>query len=44
MKFNDELYKKALERYTLTKDGKLFSKNGKQKKSTKTKTVIINFQ
>ena len=35
MKFNDELYKKALERYTLTKDGKLFSKNGKQKNKQK---------
>lgn len=37
MKFNDELYKKVLERYTLTKDGKLFSKNGKQKKESKDK-------
>ena len=43
MKFNDELYKKALERYTLTKDGKLFSKNGKQKKEHKDKDGYYQF-
>ena len=43
MKFNDELYKKVLERYTLIKDGKLFSKNGKQKKEHKDKDGYYQF-
>lgn len=43
MKFNNELYERALERYTLTKDGRLLTPDGKKRKHTKTKTDIYSF-
>ena len=43
MKFNNELYERALERYTLTKDGRLLTPDGKEKKAHEDKDGYLQF-
>ena len=43
MKFNNELYERTLERYALTKEGRLLMPDGKEKKAHEDKDGYLQF-